>query len=91
MMKKMTKTILSAALTALLASPAFSQATPMRTQGPDYTGIRAVRGHYARAVQPNGMWQAYAPDTVVEGGHVLGRDPDPNVRLQLKRDPVADY
>jgi hypothetical protein len=89
----MKKMILSAALTALLASPAFSQATPMRTQGPDYAGTRALRGYdaRARAIQPNGMWRTYAPGTVVEGGHVLGRDPDPNVQLQLRRDPVSDY
>jgi hypothetical protein len=26
------------------------------------------------------------PDTVVENGQVLGRDPDPNIRFQLMRD-----
>lgn len=44
--------------------------------------------------------QAYAPDeqsypaadkyTVVVNGRVVGRDPDPNVRLMLIRDPLTD-
>jgi hypothetical protein len=28
---------------------------------------------------------------VVNRGHIVGQDPDPNVRLELRRDPVADY
>jgi hypothetical protein len=44
--------------------------------------------------------QAYAPDdqnyhgvdqyTVIVNGRIVGRDPDPNVRLMLRRDPFAD-
>jgi hypothetical protein len=44
--------------------------------------------------------QAYAPSdpgaltvdpyTVVVNGQIIGRDPDPNVRLMLRRDPKAD-
>jgi hypothetical protein len=26
------------------------------------------------------------PDTVIEAGHYLGQDPDPNVRMMLERD-----
>ena len=43
---------------------------------------------------------AYAPDnqyypvadryTVIVNGRIVGRDPDPNVRLMLMRDPFAD-
>jgi hypothetical protein len=34
------------------------------------------------------MAYAFHPDNdvVIENGQVLGRDPDPNVRLQLRRD-----
>ncbi len=28
--------------------------------------------------------------TVIVNGRIVGRDPDPNVRLMLTRDPVAD-
>lgn len=76
---------------ATIATSAFAQATPMLTQGTEFANPRFVRGYYARTVQPNTAWQGYAPGTVVEGGHVLGRDPDPNIQLQLKRDPVSDY
>jgi hypothetical protein len=44
--------------------------------------------------------QAYVPDdqnypvadqyTVIVNGRIVGRDPDPNVRLMLRRDPMAD-
>jgi hypothetical protein len=30
------------------------------------------------------------PDTVYEGGQYIGRDPDPNVRLELRRDWTHD-
>ncbi len=31
-----------------------------------------------------------APSDVTFGGRMLGRDPDPNVRFQLMRDPARD-
>jgi hypothetical protein len=44
--------------------------------------------------------QAYVPSdaspskvdsyTVIVNGRIVGRDPDPNVRLMLTRDPMAD-
>ena len=91
----MKKIILSAALTAALASPAFSQATPMLTQPQAYSGQRVQPGHYAqqRGTVQRGYAQepAYASGAVVNGGEIVGQDPDPNVRLELRRDPVADY
>ena len=41
----------------------------------------------------NGRAQALSPsdaDTVYEDGQYLGRDPDPNVRLELRRDWTHD-
>jgi hypothetical protein len=43
---------------------------------------RGVRN--AQALSPNDS------DTVYEGGQYVGRDPDPNVRLQLRRDWAHD-
>lgn len=87
----MKKIILSAALTAVLASPAFSQATPMLTDPltPAYSSQRVQPGHFAQRgyVQQQG----YAAGVVAEGGRIVGQDPDPNVQLELRRDPVADY
>jgi opacity protein-like surface antigen len=87
----MKKIIVSAALSALLASPAFAQATPMQTQAPYYSSQRAVHGGHAGYAQYGNTRPAYAAGVVIEGNHVLGQDPDPNVRLQLRRDPVSDY
>jgi hypothetical protein len=91
----MKKIILSAALTAVLASPAFAQATPMLTQPQAYSSQRIQPGHYAqqRGYVRQGYVQepAYGSSVVVNGGEIVGQDPDPNVRLELRRDPVADY
>jgi hypothetical protein len=89
----MKKMILSALLTAAVSSSAFAQATPMMTQqGPDVAAHRTVRGtaagHYARY---GAVHQEYAPGVLIDGNHYAGQDPDPNVRLQLRRDPVSDY
>ena len=88
---KMKTIILTAALTAALASPAFSQATPMLNQTPAYTSERVQPGLYSGYNGQRGYaQQGYAPG-VVSSGRVIGQDPDRNVQLELKRDPVADY
>ena len=87
----MKKIILSAALTAALASPAFSQATPMLTQPQAYASERVQPGPYSRYNGQRGYAQpGYAPG-VVSSGRAIGQDPDRNVQLELRRDPVADY
>jgi hypothetical protein len=86
----MKKIILSAALTAVLASPAFSQATMLTDPlTPAYSSQRVQPGRFAQRgyVQQQG----YAAGVVAEGGRIVGQDPDPNVQLELRRDPVADY
>jgi hypothetical protein len=79
----MKKMILSVALAALVASPALAQATRMLRQAPDYASQRIMSGNQAAQY-------GYAPGIIVEGGRIIGQDPDRNVQLQLKRDPVAD-
>ena len=47
---------------------------------PENPATRLVRDVHSEALSPND------PDTVYEAGQYVGRDPDPNVRLQLRRD-----
>jgi len=48
----------------------------------------AKRGTRAQAYAPVGMGDS---DTVYAYGKYQGRDPDPNVRLQLRRDNSSEY
>ena len=86
----MKKIILNVAFAALASSQAFAQATPMLTQGPQvYAGQRVLPGGAIQRgyVQPG----YYASGAVSPDNRVILRDPDPNIQLQLKRDPVSDY
>jgi len=47
---------------------------------PSRATTHRLRGVRAQALEPNGS------DVVYEGGQYIGQDPDPNVRLQLRRD-----
>ena len=89
----MKKMILSALLTAAVSSSAFAQATPMLAQqGPDVATHRAVRGnHTGHYAQYGAVRQDVSPGVFIDGNHYAGQDPDLNVRLQLRRDPVSDY
>ena len=51
---------------------------------PEGSANRGPRNVSAQALSPNDA------DTVYEGGEYVGRDPDPNVRLQLRRDWMHD-
>jgi hypothetical protein len=66
--------ITTLALATLVAAPAFAAS-------PEHASSKRSAADYS---------YAYAPDsyTVVSGGNVVGRDPDPNVRLQLQRDAL---
>lgn len=106
------KTLLvSAALTTVLASPAFAQSynagygtgnlinLPALEHGgtasageayasvPPRANARRVRNSRVEdSVSPND------PDSVYdESGQYVGRDPDPNVRFELRRDDAHDY
>ena len=78
------KTLLAvAALAAVIASPAFAQTgTRSRVQAAEHPS------QYNQPVgreeaQPRSAMQA---NPVYENNHYLGADPDPNVRLDLRRD-----
>ena len=51
------------------------------------------RGYVQRGYAQEGYAYepAYASGVVVNGGRIVGQDPDSNIRLELRRDPVADY
>ena len=51
---------------------------------PEGAATAGARNVGVQALSPND------PDTVYEGGQYVGRDPDPNVRLQLRRDWTHD-
>jgi hypothetical protein len=48
-----------------------------------------VTGHKQRGVRAESISPA-DPDVVYESGQYVGRDPDPNVRLELRRDWTHD-
>lgn len=93
----MKKAILGVTLAVLAAGPAMAQATPMLWQVDQaYRSRAAYQGPGAYHFN-GGPREAYASDyrfgnnVVIDGNRVVGQDPDPNVRLELRRDPVADY
>jgi opacity protein-like surface antigen len=88
----MKKMLLATALAAVIASPALAQSGSRK----------AVAPAYGQAV-PLGAWQgspfgAYAqsprsasqPYGVYENGKFIGADPDPNVRLMLRKDAGSE-
>ena len=96
----MKKLIMGAALATLLASPAFAQSYSADFGTGNVLNVPAAEaaggfgadtaGHaYAYAPARGSRAQAMSPsdpDTVYNDGHYVGRDPDPNVRLELRRD-----
>jgi hypothetical protein len=74
----MKKLVIAFALATLVTSPAFAKK-------------RHVISPEAAAAQAYAPSDATAdPYTVIVNGQIVGRDPDPNVRLMLRRDPKAD-
>ena len=65
------------ALVALAASPVF--AAPRHISHRDAAAMNSADQAYA-------AYPGYGSDTVFDNGQYLGRDPDPNVRLELMRD-----
>jgi len=97
-MKKVFLSLAFAALSAgsFAAGPAMAQATPMLWQHPQAYQSRAAtyEGGYVRSPRAAYQDQFYRSGNgvvVIDGNRVAGQDPDPNVRLELRRDPVADY
>jgi hypothetical protein len=100
--RAMKKLIIAAAFATLLASPAFAQAyNPNVGSGnvvPPPAGFASTTGYGAFAYAParsehlRGVHaQAMARDAVEQDGQTIGQDPDPNVRLQLRRDAPWTY
>lgn len=98
----MKKALFSLAFAALAsgpfaAGPALAQATPMLWQHPQAYQSRAAtyegQGGYVRAPRAayQGQYDRFGNVVVIDGNRFAGQDPDPNVRLELRRDPVADY
>ncbi|MGH8742197.1 MAG: hypothetical protein ACREUN_14855 [Burkholderiales bacterium] len=86
----MKKMMLSVALTALLASPAFAQATQMLRQTPDhYAAQRVLPGSQA---VPNG-YRHYgsSPGVRTWDNRIIGQYPERDFQREWPRNPVADY
>lgn len=83
-----TKMFASLALIAVMASPA-AAATVRQHHNAMAPHARSYEPIYGSELQPGQAWQD--SDVVVSGNRIVGQDPDPNVRLELRRDPVADY
>jgi hypothetical protein len=91
-----TKMLLAAAvLAAMIASPAVAQTTGQRAPGaqqlPDQSlGRGTSPGRLqplAEDIQTDGRRHSSNPaNDVYVGGKYLGSDPDPNIRLDLRRD-----
>lgn len=77
------KTLVTAfALATLVASPAFA-AKKHRAISPEAAAAQA-------SVPYDQSYPTADIYMVIVNGRIVGRDPDPNVRLMLTRDPVAD-
>ena len=77
----MKKLMTAVVLATVVASPAFAKERNAISPG----------AAAAQAYAPSGS-DLFTVDsyTVVVNGQIVGRDPDPNVRLMLRRDPMAD-
>ena len=71
----MKKLITVMGLLATLASPAMANV---------HADSQAARAAHAQAATASS-------DVVIVDGKVVGQDPDPNVRLELRRDHVSEY
>lgn len=73
----------ASALATVLTTSAFAQTqtTPRRVH------------HYVQRPSTyvtNGQYMTNDPYLVIENDRVVGRDPDPNIRTQLRHDPVPN-
>ena len=77
----MKKLVIAFVMATLVASPAFAK--KRQAISPEAAA--------AQASAPSGSDVSTVDSyTVVVNGQIVGRDPDPNVRLMLRRDPKAD-
>jgi hypothetical protein len=82
-----TKTIIAAIAIALVASPAFAQKSRQQRAPAGCVDARTnfsiVGMLFSTGPEPQANGCAPA---VYSGGRFVGQDPDPNIRLQLRRD-----
>jgi hypothetical protein len=69
------------ALATLAAFPAYAAKHTSHTMSSE------AQGNYAMSPEAQNAYAMQDPDTVIVNGEVVGRDPDPTVRLNLRRDP----
>jgi hypothetical protein len=74
---KMKKFLIGATLVALYASPVLAHDYRVGGTMPSVRMMHQLRGINAMA----------PADAVFLNGHIVGADPDPNVRLSFQRDP----
>jgi hypothetical protein len=85
-----------AAFAALLTVVAIQGPASARGVSPTANDLRSdptfnrLQGSRALGAMSIGPSLGQAPYDVTRGGKAIGRDPDPNVRFQLMRDPVRD-
>jgi len=77
----MKKLVIAFVMATLVASPAFAK--KRQTISPEAAAAQA----YAPS---DSDFSTVDSNTVMVNGQIVGRDPDPNVRLMLRRDPKAD-
>ena len=73
--------IVVSALATVLTTSAFAQTTQRRAQNSIQRPADTV---------VSGQYVTNDPYIVIESNRVLGRDPDPNIRTQMRHDPVAN-
>ena len=87
----MKKLVIALALTSLAASPTMAKQYHRTFTQLDNSSDEAMQS-YAFAppsgpIHSDGSIATADPDNVIVDGKVVGRDPDPNIRIQLYRDP----
>jgi hypothetical protein len=87
----MKKLVIALALASLVASPALAKKyhKQVTTDASDQVADQGYAGNQAYAYAPgyNGSVGTSYPNPVYAYGQYQGADPDPNIRLQLLRDP----
>jgi hypothetical protein len=77
----MKKLLLALALTTAAAFPAYAAKHSSHSMSSE------TQSGYAMSPEAQNAYAMQDPDTVVVNGDVVGRDPDPTIRLNLRRDP----
>ena len=86
----MKKTLITTLTLAILAAtPALAQTNTTTTDQPNRTRAHVTHMRSMGPVDDYGQ-AINDPNAVVIGNQVVGRDPDPFIRLQIKRDPIVN-